>query len=98
MWNGVADKVTDLVFRVEQFDPEFLSYLGARWQLDRAQTIHQSAAVASSPPSRPAGGGIRRPAGGRHRRQPAVGREEARARPQRWQKGGPERPLPLRLG
>jgi preprotein translocase subunit SecA len=43
MWNGVSDKVTDLVFRVEQFDPEFLSYLGARWQLDRAQTIHQSA-------------------------------------------------------
>ena len=43
MWNGVADKVTDLIFRVEQFDPEFLSYLGSRWQLDRAQTIHQSA-------------------------------------------------------
>jgi len=43
MWNGVSDKVTDLVFRVEQFDPEFLSYLGARWQLDRAQTIHHQA-------------------------------------------------------
>ena len=43
MWNGVADKVTDLVFRVEQFDPDFLSYLGARWQLDRAQTIHDAA-------------------------------------------------------
>ena len=43
MWSGVSDKVTDLVFRVEQFDPDFLSYLGARWQLDRAQTIHQSA-------------------------------------------------------
>ena len=28
MWNGIADKVTDLIFRVEQFDPEFLSYLG----------------------------------------------------------------------
>src|SRR5262249_57688129 len=59
MWNGVSDKVTDLVFRVEQFDPEFLSYLGARWQLDRAQTIHQSApselATAAAPPS----GGIR---------------------------------------
>ena len=44
MWNGVSDKVTDLVFRVEQFDPEFLSYLGARWQLDRAQTIHEAPA------------------------------------------------------
>jgi preprotein translocase subunit SecA len=43
MWNGVSDKVTDLIFRVEQFDPEFLSYLGARWQLDRAQSIHQAA-------------------------------------------------------
>ena len=43
MWNGVADKVTDLVFRVENFDPDFLSYLGARWQLDRAETIHRSA-------------------------------------------------------
>ena len=43
MRNGVSDKVTDLVFRVEQFDPDFLKYLGARWQLDRAQTIHQSA-------------------------------------------------------
>ena len=43
MWTGVSDKVTDLVFRVEHFDPEFLSYLGARWQLDRAQTIHHSA-------------------------------------------------------
>src|SRR5947209_15466538 len=57
MWNGISDKVTDLVFRVEQFDPEFLSYLGSRWQLDRAQTIHESpnseAALA------PAGAGVR---------------------------------------
>ncbi|MEO6807755.1 MAG: SEC-C metal-binding domain-containing protein, partial [Isosphaeraceae bacterium] len=43
MWQGITDKVTDLIFRMEQFDPEFLSYLGARWQLDRAQTIHESA-------------------------------------------------------
>ena len=34
MWSGVSDKVTDLVFRMEQFDPDFLSYLGQRWQLD----------------------------------------------------------------
>ena len=45
MWSGVSDKVTDLIFRVEQFDPDFLSYLGSRWQLDRAQTIHQAARV-----------------------------------------------------
>ena len=53
MWAGISDKVTDLVFRVEQFDPDFLSYLGARWQLDRAQTIHQSATseLAAAPAS-----------------------------------------------
>ena len=43
MWTGVGDKVTDLIFRVEQFDPEFLSYLGNTWQLERAETIHQEA-------------------------------------------------------
>jgi preprotein translocase subunit SecA len=43
MWTGVGDKVTDLIFRVEHFDPEFLSYLGNRWQLERAETIHQEA-------------------------------------------------------
>ena len=53
MWNGVSDKVTDLVFRVEQFDPDFLSYLGARWQLDRAQTIHASAPAESASPAVP---------------------------------------------
>ena len=56
MWTGVSDKVTDLIFRMEQFDPEFLSYLGARWQLDRARTIHEA------PPSEsaavPAGAGV----------------------------------------
>ena len=29
MWNGIGDRVTDLIFRVEQFDPEFLNYLGS---------------------------------------------------------------------
>jgi preprotein translocase subunit SecA len=42
MWSGVSDKVTDLIFRMEQFDPEFLNYLGSRWQLDRARTIHEA--------------------------------------------------------
>jgi len=53
MWTGVSDKVTDLIFRVEQFDPEFLSYLGSRWQLDRAQSIHQApdSELASAPVS-----------------------------------------------
>src|SRR5262249_28046947 len=55
MWNGVSDKVTDLVFRVEQFDPDFLSYLGARWQLDKAQSIHQSAPSELSAAAAPSG-------------------------------------------
>ncbi|MHB1560450.1 MAG: preprotein translocase subunit SecA [Isosphaeraceae bacterium] len=41
MWNASADRVTDLIFRVEHFDPEFLNYLGSRYnKLDRATTIH----------------------------------------------------------
>ena len=55
MWNGIGDQVTDLIFRVEQFDPEFLYYLGSRWQLDRAQTIHQQADRSSRPSRRPPG-------------------------------------------
>ncbi len=57
MWSGVNDKVTDLVFRMEQIDPDFLSYLGSRWKLDRAEAIHaahEPEAVGVS-----AGGGIR---------------------------------------
>jgi preprotein translocase subunit SecA len=59
MWNGIGDRVTDLVFRIEQFDPEFLNHLGSRWQLDRAQTIHQQAEsqLAAAPAS---GAGVRR--------------------------------------
>ncbi len=61
MWAGIGDKVTDLVFRVEQFDPDFLNYLGSRWKLDRAQAVHDElpaggGAVASTGP---AGGGVR---------------------------------------
>jgi preprotein translocase subunit SecA len=59
MWNGVSDKVTDLVFRMEQFDPDFLSYLGHRWQLEHAQTIHESPSSSSEPVEVGAAGGIR---------------------------------------
>ena len=58
MWNGIGDRVTDLIFRVEQFDPEFLDDLGSRWQLDRAQTIHQQAE--SQLAAHPSSGGVRR--------------------------------------
>ncbi len=76
MWDGVSDKVTDMVFRVERFDPDFLSYLGNRWQLDRAESIHQSApSELAATPARPGSC----PAGCGDRRQPAVDREEAGA-------------------
>ena len=57
MWTGVSDKVTDLVFRMEQFDPDFLSYLGQRWQLDRAQTIHEAPPSSNEPVEVGAGSG-----------------------------------------
>ncbi len=59
MWGGVGDKVTDLVFRMEQVDPEFLNYLGARWQLDRAKTIHAAAPPTESPAEVAVGSNVR---------------------------------------
>lgn len=43
MWDGIADKVTDLIFRMEQFDPNFLGSLATSRALERAQTIHAAA-------------------------------------------------------
>ncbi len=92
MWTGVSDKVTDLVFRMEQFDPDFLSYLGSRWQLDRAQAIHQ----APEPEVAAVAGGVRAE---QEPRSPPTSRRprQAGAGPQRWQKSRPERPLPVRV-
>ncbi len=59
MWNGIADRVTDLVFRVEQFDPQVLDELGSRWHLDRAQTIHHQAESQLSAPVQ-SSAGVRR--------------------------------------
>jgi preprotein translocase subunit SecA len=56
MWNGIGDRVTDLIFRVEQFDPEFLDYLGSRYQERRAQMIHDQA---ESQLAAPVAGGVR---------------------------------------
>ena len=56
MWSGLGDKVTDLVFRMEHLDPDFLNYLGSRWNLDRARTIHE--APAPAPVDDSAGGAI----------------------------------------
>ena len=59
MWVGIGDRVTDLVYRVEQFDPEVLDDLGSRWHLDRAQTIHHQAESQLSAPAQ-SSGGVRR--------------------------------------
>ncbi len=58
MWTGIADRVTDLIFRVEHFDPEFLNYLGSQWNLDRAKTIHDQAE--SQLAGDPVSGGVRK--------------------------------------
>ncbi len=55
MWNGVSDKVTDLVFRMEQVDPDFLNSLSQSWKLDRASNIHEAPSSDYDAPS----GGIR---------------------------------------
>jgi preprotein translocase subunit SecA len=57
MWSGVGDKVTDLVYRMEQVDPDFLAYLGRRWQIDRAKTIHESPGPSLEPEAIGAGVG-----------------------------------------
>ena len=43
MWDAVADKVTDLIFRLENFDPNFIGSLATTRALARAQTIHAAA-------------------------------------------------------
>ncbi len=40
MWDGLGDKVTDLVFRMEQVDAGFL---GSLWNAERMQTVHADA-------------------------------------------------------
>ena len=58
MWNGIGDRVTDLIFRVEQFDPEFLNYLGSRWQA-RPRPDHPPAGRIAARRGIPSSGGVR---------------------------------------
>ncbi len=98
MWSGVGDKVTDLVYRMEQVDPDFLAYLGHRWQIDRAKTIHESPAPALEP--EPVGAGV----GGNVRAQQeaamAAGKGEAKHEPLRnaGKKVGRNDPCPCGSG
>ncbi len=59
MWGSIGDKVTDLIFRMESFDPRFLEYLGSRWRLDKARTIKEDASESAGVEMAASGGGIR---------------------------------------
>ncbi|MFM1802215.1 MAG: hypothetical protein RJA81_1567 [Planctomycetota bacterium] len=54
MWDSIGDKVTDLIFRMEQFDPNFLGSLASSRALERAQTIHAAAPSSYEDASEPA--------------------------------------------
>ena len=96
MWTGVSDKVTDLVFRVEQLRPRFP--LLPR----RALAVRPGA---DDPSGGPVGAGGRRRAesanpavpGSGYRGEPEHRREEAGTGAEPWQKSRPQRPLPLRF-
>ena len=96
MWDGIGDRVTDLIFRVEQFDPEFLDYLGSRYnKLDRAKTIHQQAE--SQLAALPVSGGVR------EQQDAAIAGSQQSTEKKRepvrnlGKKGGPQRPVSLRF-
>ena len=80
MWNTVGERVTDLVFRMEQLDE---SFVGSTWR--EAEAIQEDAQAASEIAAAAAGG---------HRRHPS--RPQARADPQPPAARGPQRSLPLR--
>ncbi len=80
MWDSVGERVTDLIFRMEQLDEGFV---GSTWT--EPEAIHQEAPAATE---------IVAAAAGRDRRNP--GRPQAGADPQPAAAGRAQRPLPLR--
>ena len=98
MWNGIADRATDLIFRVEHFDPEFLSYLGSRLEARPGPDDPPVGRIAARRRRRPASGGIRQAQDAAIAGSQASPEKKKRTRPQRWKKGRAERPLPLRIG
>ena len=80
MWTSVGERVTDLIFRMEQLDE---SFVGSTWK--ESEAIHQDAQSA---------GEIAAAAAGGHRRH--RGRPQAAADPQPPAARGPQRSLPLR--
>ena len=80
MWDSVGERVTDLVFRMEQLDEGFV---GSTWTESRGH-----------PRRRPPASEIAAAAAGGHRRH--ADRPQARADPQPPAARGPQRSLPLR--
>ena len=80
MWDSVGERVTDLIFRMEQLDEGFV---GSTWT--ESEAIHQDAQSA---------GEIAAAAAGGHRRH--GDRPQAAADPQPPAARGPQRSLPLR--
>ena len=80
MWSSVGERVTDLIFRMEQLDEGFV---GSTWT--EAEAIHEDA---------PSAGEIAAAAAGGHRRHRS--RPQARADPQPPAARRPQRSLPLR--
>ena len=68
MWTSVAERVTDLVFRMEQLD----EFAGSTWV--ESEAIHEEAPSATR---------YRRPAAGGHRRHPSRPQARADPQPQR---------------
>ena len=80
MWTSVGERVTDLIFRMEQLDEGFV---GSTWTGGGGDS-----------PGRPIGRRDRRPAAGGHRGH--GGGPQAAADPQPPAARGPQRSLPLR--
>ena len=80
MWTSVGERVTDLIFRMEQLDEGFV---GSTWK--ESEAIHQDAQSAGEIAAQQAGG---------HRRHGSG--PQAAADPQSPAARGPERSLPLR--
>ena len=80
MWTSVGERVTDLVFKMEQLDEGFV---GSTWAAGRSRSRR-----------RLIGRRDRLAAAGRHRRH--RNRPQAPAHPQPPAARGPQRPLPLR--
>ena len=97
MWNGIGDRVTDLIFRVEQFDPadprRSRLAMAARPRPDHSPA---SRVAAHRPGS--SSGGVRRQQDAAIAASERSTEKKREPRPQRWKKVGRNDLVPLRIG